>query len=312
LFRIASLISAMIGAGSALLAQQANLSGRIFDSSTLPIPGATVAATDQETHLKRSTQSNDSGLYSLPDLPPGKYDISIVATGFDSQEHKGVLLEVAQQAEIDFTLEPSTLSQVVTIRGGAESLQTSDGSVSTVVDRQLTDNMPLNGRSFQNLITLAPGVNLSNAQNSNGQFVVSGLRASANSFSIDGVSAVSTVTGYQSAGGNNASYNAAGGTNSMVPVDALQEFRILTSSYAPEYGRTPGAQVLLVTRSGANTFHGAAFHYFRNDRLDAADWFVNQAGQSNLGYDRTTSAVCWAVRSFTTRPSFSFLTRVSV
>jgi hypothetical protein len=87
------------------------------------------------------------------------------------------------------------------------------------------------------------------------------------------------VTGYQSAGGNNAGYNAAGGTNSMVSVDALQEFRILTSSYAPEYGRTPGAQVLLATRSGTNAFHGAVFDYFRNDKLDAADWFVNQAGQ---------------------------------
>jgi hypothetical protein len=123
-------------------------------------------------------------------------------------------------------------------------------------------------------------VNLSNAQNSNGQFVVSGLRASANSFSVDGVNAVSTVTGYQSAGGNNAGYNAAGGTNSMVSVDALQEFRILTSSYAAEYGRTPGAQVLLLTRSGTNAFHGAAFDYFRNDKLDAADWFVDQAGQN--------------------------------
>jgi hypothetical protein len=127
---------------------------------------------------------------------------------------------------------------------------------------------------------LTPGVNLSNAQNSNGQFVVSGLRASANSFSVDGVNAVSTVTGYQSAGGNNAGYNAAGGTNSMVAVDALQEFRILTGSYAAEYGRNPGAQVHLITRSGTNTFHGAAFDYFRNDKLDAADWFVDQAGQN--------------------------------
>jgi hypothetical protein len=109
---------------------------------------------------------------------------------------------------------------------------------------------------------------------------VNGLRASANSFSIDGVNAVSTVTGYQSAGGNNVSYNAAGGTNSMVSVDALQEFRILTSSYAPEYGRNSGAQVLLVTRSGTNAFHGAVFDYFRNDKLDAADWFVDQAAQS--------------------------------
>jgi hypothetical protein len=272
-------VSLAVGPGATLLAQPATLSGRIFDSSQLAVSGATVAVTHQDTHLKRSTQSNDSGIYSLPGLPPGKYDIRLDAAGFASQEQRGVLLETAQQAQIDFTLALGETSQAVTVAGGNGLLQTSDASVSTFVDRNLTDNVPLNGRSFQNLVTIAPGVNLSNAQNSSGQFVVNGLRATANSFSIDGVSAVSTVTGYQSAGGNNGGYNAAGGTNSMVAVDALQEFRILTSSYAPDYGRNPGAQILLVTRSGTNAFHGAIFDYFRNDKLEAADWFVDQAGQ---------------------------------
>src|SRR3984885_10679673 len=201
----------VIASGAALPAQQASLSGRIFDSSQLAISGATITVTGQETDLKRSTRSNDSGLYSLPGLPPGKYDITLQANGFDSQERRDILLEIAQQAQVDFTLEVGKTSQVVTVTGGADTLQMTDASVSTVVERQLTDNLPLNGRSFQNLITLAPGVNLSNAQNSEGQFVVNGLRATANSFSIDGVNAVSTVTGYQSAGGNNASYDAAGG-----------------------------------------------------------------------------------------------------
>jgi hypothetical protein len=110
--------------------------------------------------------------------------------------------------------------------------------------------------------------------------VVNGLRGSANSFNIDGVNAESTITGYQSAGRNNAGYNAAGGTNGMVTVDAREEFRVVTSSFAPEYGRNSGAHVLLVTRSGTNHFHGTTFNYLRNDKLDAADWFVNQAGQS--------------------------------
>jgi Carboxypeptidase regulatory-like domain/TonB dependent receptor/TonB-dependent Receptor Plug Domain len=280
LYRVADLIGIAIGAGSILMAQQATLSGRISDGSHLVISGATVTLTSQETHLTRATQSNDSGLYSLSGLPSGVYDVSTQATGFDSQDRKGVPLEVAQQAQMDFTLEVGKTSQSVTVGSGPDLLKTSDASVSTLVDRQLTDNMPLNGRSFQNLVTLAPGVNLANAQNSSGQFVVSGLRATANSFSIDGVNAVSTVTGYQSAGGNNAGYNVAGGTNSMVSVDALREFRVLTSSYAAEYGRNPGAHVLLITRSGTNSFHGALFDYFRNDKLDAADWFVDQAGQS--------------------------------
>jgi hypothetical protein len=102
LCRIASLISIVAGTGSALLAQQANLSGRVFDASQLPVPGAALTVTGQETHLKRSTQSNDSGLYSLSGLPPGRYDITLEAPGFDSQERKGVLLEVAQQAQNRF------------------------------------------------------------------------------------------------------------------------------------------------------------------------------------------------------------------
>lgn len=277
---IAAFIVIAVTAAPVAFAQQATLSGRISDSSHLVISGATITATNQATHLARSTQSNDDGLYSLANLPSGTYDISTQAAGFDSQARTGVLLEVAQQAQIDFTLEVGKSSQTVTVGGGPDLLQTSDASVSTVVDRQLTDNLPLNGRSFQNLVTLAPGVDLSDSQSSSGQFVVGGLRATANSFTVDGVNAVSTVTGYQSAGGNNAGYNVAGGTNSMVPVDALQEFRILTSSYAPEYGRNAGAHVLLITRSGTNVFHGAVFDYFRNDKLDAADWFVDQAGQT--------------------------------
>lgn len=263
---------------SSLLAQQGSLNGRILDHNQSAIPEATVSATARDTDLKTSTRSNESGSYTLS-LPPGLYDVAVQATGFETQRQNGLRLDVAQQAQVDFTLEPGTMAQVLTVSAGSQLLQVTGGDVSTVVDRALTDNLPLNGRSFQNLITIAPGVNLSNSQNSNGQFVVNGLRASANSFTVDGVSAISTVTGYQSAGGNNASYNVAGGTNSMVPVDALEEFRILTSSYAPEYGRAPGAQILLVTRSGANTFHGTAFDYFRNDKLDAADWFVDQSGQ---------------------------------
>ena len=200
--------------------------------------------------------------------------------GFESQQRRELVLDVAQQAQLDFSLEIGEMTQTLPVTGGYEHLQTNEASVSNLVERQLTANMPLNGRSFRNLITLATGVTLSNAQNSNGQFVVNGLRGSANSFNIDGINAVGTITGYQSAGGNNAGYNAAGGTNGMVTVDALEEFRVVTSSFAPEYGRNPGAHVLLVTRSGTNQFHGTSFNYLRNDKLDAADWFVNQAGQS--------------------------------
>jgi hypothetical protein len=269
-----------VALGPTILAQNASLSGRVFDQTQLAVPGASVFIAEQRTSLQRSVQTNGSGLYSLPDLPPGTYDVKVLATGFESQERRNLILDVAQQAQLDFSLEIGQMTQTLPVSGGYEHLQTNEASVSNLVERQLTANMPLNGRSFQNLITLAAGVTLSNAQNSNGQFVVNGLRGSANSFIIDGVNAVSTITGYQSAGGNNAGYNAAGGTNGMVTVDALEEFRVVTSSFAPEFGRNPGAHVLLVTRSGTNLFHGTSFNYLRNDKLDAADWFVNQAGQS--------------------------------
>ncbi len=278
--RIVSCVSLAIALSPAIRAQTANLSGRVVDQSQLAVPGATVVITEQRTSLQRSAQTNGSGLYSMPDLPPGTYDVKVSATGFESEERRELVLDVAQQAQLDFSLEIGQMTQTLPVTGGYEHLQTNEASVSNLVERQLTANIPLNGRSFQNLITLATGVALSNAQNSNGQFVVNGLRGSANSFNIDGINAVGTITGYQSAGGNNGGYNAAGGTNGMVTVDALEEFRVVTSSFAPEYGRNPGAHVLLVTRSGTNQFHGTAFNYLRNDKLDAADWFVNQAGQS--------------------------------
>src|SRR5262249_30640126 len=152
----------------------------------------------------------------------------------------------------------------VTVEGGAPPLSGGTGAVSTVVDRALVENLPLNGRSFQSLITLAPGGGLTApAFNEQGQFSVNGQRPDANSFTVDGVSANFGVTGYfplmQTAGGALPALSAQGGTNGLVSVEALQEFRIQTSSFAPEFGRTPGGQVSIVTRSGSNAFHGTAY-----------------------------------------------------
>src|SRR5271154_7419563 len=112
LVRIALFLSLVTTAGSALFGQQANLSGRVVDGSQLAVSGAAVAITSQATDLKRSTTSNDSGLYTLPSLPPGKYDITVTASGFESLERKGLPLEVAQQAQIDFTLQVGKMSEI--------------------------------------------------------------------------------------------------------------------------------------------------------------------------------------------------------
>src|SRR5262249_32040646 len=137
-----------------------------------------------------------------------------------------------------------------------------------------------NGRSFQTLIMLAPGVvPVPTALIDQGQFSVNGQRSDANYFSVDGVSANFGVTGFlalnHTASGALPALSASGGTNSLVSVEAMQEFRIQTSSFAPEFGRTPGGQISVVTRSGSNAFHGTLFEYFRNGVLDARDWFVN-------------------------------------
>src|SRR5216684_768682 len=168
----------------------------------------------------------------------------------------------------------------VRIDTGTSYVSTTDTAVSTVVDRQFAENLPLNGRSFQTLIELTPGVALtaSNGRDT-GQFSVDGQRASSNYWTVDGVSAnvgigsANSVAAGNGLSGAAASFSVLGGTNSLVSVDALQEFRIQTSTYAPEFGRTPGAQISILTRSGTDQFHGTLFDYLRNDALDANNWF---------------------------------------
>src|SRR5258707_4179674 len=171
-------------------------------------------------------------------------------------------------------------SETVTVEAGAPLVNTESATVSTLIDRRFVENLPLNGRSFQTLIMLTPGVVVTpTAFNDQGQFSVNGQRADANYFTIDGASANFGVTGYfplgQTAGGALPALSLSGGTNSLVSVDAMQEFRVQTSSFAPEFGRTPGGQISIATRSGTNNFHGSLFEYFRNDVLDAKDWFAN-------------------------------------
>ena len=154
--------------------------------------------------------------------------------------------------------------------------------MSTVIGNRFVENLPLNGRSFSSLIDLTPGVVLTPSNfYEQGQFSVNGQRPDANYFLVDGVSANLGTAGSganlgQGGAGQLPATSAFGGTSNLVSLDALEEFRIQTSTFAPEYGRTPGAQISVVTKSGTNAFHGTAFEYFRNDKLDANDWFANR------------------------------------
>jgi outer membrane receptor protein involved in Fe transport len=262
-----------------LLAQNAELSGRISDPAGLAVPGARVVARSQATAATRTVSSNQQGSYSVPALLPGPYNITVEANGFKTVHQNGIVIEVEQRARLDFGLTIGTSAESITVEESAPLLNTSDASVSTVIGNRFVENMPLNGRSFGSLIDLAPGVVLTPSSFfEQGQFSVNGQRPDANYFMVDGVGAnlgKSASNLGQGGAGQLPATSAFGGMSNLVSLDALEEFRIQTSTFAPEYGRTPGAQISVVTKSGTSTFHGTAFEYFRNDKLDANDWFAN-------------------------------------
>ena len=259
------------------------VNGQVRDTSGAAIPDARVEVINDATNVRYTTETNDEGIYSVPNVPPGTYHFRVSKQGFKTIVHPDITLNVQDAKAIGFTLPVGPISDTVTVEGGALLINAESAAVSTVVDRRFVENMPLNGRSFQTLISLTPGVVATPTSfNEEGQFSVNGQRADANYFMVDGVSAnigISAGSGLvQSLGGSLPGFSTLGSTNTLVSVDAMQKFRIQTSTFAPEFGRSPGAQVSIITRSGTNQFHGTLFEYLRNDVLDARNWFVNHNG----------------------------------
>jgi hypothetical protein len=272
----------LVALPSVLRAQSmdASLTGHVTDPSKAAIADAKVAVISVSTNFRYQSATNAAGEFYLANLPPGPYRIEIEKPGFKRLLKPDVVLHVQDALAINFEMTVGDVTENITVEAGLLPVETASANVSTVVDRTFVEHMPLNGRSFQTLILLTPGVVVTpTALNDQGQFSVNGQRADANYFTVDGVSANFGVTGFfplgQTANGALPALTAWGGTNSLVSVDALQEFRIQTSSFAPEFGRTPGGQISIATRSGTNAFHGTLFEYFRNDVLDANDWFAN-------------------------------------
>jgi len=257
--------------------------GSVADSTGAVIPQATVRLIDADRGTTSEVVTGGGGSYIFAGVRPGHYEMQVEKAGFKVFRVTGIIVNVQDYLEQDCRLDVGPVSDSINVEANAVNVNITDATVSTVVDRQFADNLPLNGRSFQTLIMLTPGVVVTpTAFDDQGQFSVNGQRADTNYFAVDGVSANFGVTGYlplvQAAGGALLALSASGGTNSLVSVDAMQEFRVQTSSFAPEFGRTPGGQIAVVTRSGTNHFHGTIFDYFRNDVLDANDWFANNAG----------------------------------
>src|SRR5580704_12826804 len=234
-------IFVLLAAAASALAQTegARISGRVTDLSGGVIAGTECTITNLETNVSTSTQTNEDGIYVIPDLRPATYRLTIQKEGFRTVVQPRLQLYVQDAVNENFRLALGSVSEIATVVG-APLLQTDSAAVSTVVDQQFVHNMPLNGRSCQSLIALTPGVVFTSQNLGQGQFSVNGQRSDANYFMVDGVSAnfgVNIRTSAQTLGGAIPALTAQGGTNGLVSVDAMQEFRIQTSSYAAEYGR---------------------------------------------------------------------------
>lgn len=276
----ALMLSMFLLAGVPALAQSelATVFGRVTDPSGAVVAGAEVEVRNVDSGISITSATNSDGLYTVPSLHPGHYVISVHKPGFRSVSATGLELNVQDNVARNFSLQVGSAAESVTVTAEEPNINTTDATVSTVVDRNFAENLPMNGRSFQTLIQLTPGV-VSTASNflDSAQFSVNGQRPNSNYWMVDGVSANvgMSASGLVSSGlaGALGSFSVQGGTNSLVSVDALQEFRIQTSTYAPEFGRTPGGQISIVTRPGTNQWHSTLFDYLRNDVLDANDWF---------------------------------------
>jgi len=273
----------LVGPGISSLSAQSStalLSGSVIDPDGAYVSDVYVTAVNTQTRLRTEILTDKSGRFVIPMLSPGTYLVTAKRQGFATYEIKNVVLRVNDQVPLKIQLTVGEVNESVTV-DGTSLIQTETAAVSTVIDHQFVENLPLNGRSFGSLIELTPGVVLTRSTAAEqGQFSVNGQRANANYFMVDGVSANVGTVNNQALSGTIPTTNVLGGLNSLVSMDALQEFRVQTSTYAAEFGRMPGAQVSVITRSGTSDFHGSIFEYFRNDALDANDWFANSRGQS--------------------------------
>jgi hypothetical protein len=268
----------------------ATISGGVTDPSGNFIQDANVQVANDATGIVYSGRTNSAGMYLIPILPPGHYHVQVSRPGFKTIIKADVVLNVQSAVALNFILPVGATSESVTVDAASSPINTTDASVSTVVDRKFVENMPLNGRSFQDLISMTPGVVTQSPQSSGevvgagGDFSVNGQRTQSNYYTVDGVAANigsgnGGGVGEAATGGALAGSTALGTTQALISVDALEEFRVQSSTYSAEYGRSPGGQFSIVTRSGTDRFHGSAFDYLRNNFFDANDWFNDHYGE---------------------------------
>jgi len=248
--------------------------GSVTDAQGAVVAGAKVTVKNVGTGLERTTETSANGSYALPELPIGTYTVTISQAGFQTFVTTGVTVDVAGERRVDAAMKPGQVSTKVEVSADQLPLvETTTNTLGGVLTAQTVENMPVNGRDYTKLIYMNPGVagspdQISDSPGSFGEFSMNGARGRSNNYLLDGTD---MNDGYR----NDPAINQAGvfGTPSTIlPIDAVAEVNVL-SNFAPEYGRNAGAVVNIVTKSGTNTLHGSAADYFRNNALDARNYF---------------------------------------
>lgn len=268
--RFLFLLVLALSAGTIAFAQNAQVTGRVTDQAGAIVPGATVSATNQQTGLTRSAVANDEGYFTILYLPPGAYKIAVRKDGFKSVARPDVILNVDQVARLDFTLEAGAVTDAVTITSEAPLLNRETPVAGTVVENKLVETLPLNGRSYTQLVALTPGATANPSSRAKDAVQLNGQRLSQTTYLIDGMDNNNPI-GFE--GG------ITGSSQAVLPsIDAIQEFKVESSNYSAEYGRSSGGVVNVAIKSGTNKLHGTLFEFLRNDALDASDFFANRSG----------------------------------
>ncbi len=276
LARAALLLTSLLADACCLQAQVvgAALSGIVHDETGAPIVSAEVLVKNTETGAERKLVTDDAGRYAAPSIAIGRYQVTASKTGFSSQTKTGINLVVGQAANVDLVLPVGQVNQVVTVEESVPPVAVTTQQTSGLVNEKQVKELPLNGRSYDELMTLNPaivnytsersgGVGTSNSSVGN-MFAVSGHRPQENLFLLNGIE-------YTGASLIN---NTPGGTSGqLLGVDAVREFNVVTDTYGVEYGKRPGAQVSIVTASGTNQLHGDLYEFIRNSDLDARNFF---------------------------------------
>jgi hypothetical protein len=254
---------------------RATLTGIVKDSNGAVLPGATVTVTNVATGVASTQTTTDTGSYLAVNLIPGRYQVDVELSGF-KKNSQIVTLDVGQRGRVDATLEVGNFNETVTVAETARLLNTNDATLGGVVPQMQVANLPLAIRNWDDLLTLVPGVQQDRYTEQGGGtsfgrtggINVHGARALQNNFLLDGVD------------NNTISENVQELTTevSRPSVDSIQEFKVVTTPYSAEYGRSPGAAVSVSTKSGTNAFHGTGYEYFRNDAMDSIDYFSKKAG----------------------------------